>query len=253
MAQRPVTAFLVFASLVFVEGVCGYWIFRCAAALHDMRGVTFFQQARDLTNYTVIQGRRDRSFLKSLRQLRPAAFDQSASAGIPRHFSLFADKQGVMILGKGSRPRIVASFHWSHVSDTAPDAVGHRIVLTVQQDETVQRDETVRQDERTAPLAFEVTRAKVAWSELSYVQEKPLEAMLAMYNGMKVLGRIETPAGSPADEAQAAEAYESRNPVPLFFAGTAGILERRLVLLRGLLLTPPVCALMPALPGILIA
>lgn len=241
MAQRPVTAFLVFASLVFVEGVCGYWIFRCAAALHDLRGVTFFQQARDLTNYTVIQGRRDRSFLKSLRQLRPAAFDQSASAGIPRYFSLFADKQGVMILGKGSRPRIVASFHWSHVIDTAPDAVGHRIVLTV------------RQDERTVPLAFEVTRAKVAWSELSYVQEKPMEAMLAMYNGMKVLGRLERPAGSPADEAQAAQAYESRNPAPLFFAGTAAIRERRRVLLRGLLLTLLVCALIPALPGILIA
>ncbi len=247
MAQRPVPGLLVFASLVFVEGVCGYWIFRCAAALHDLRGVTFFQQARDLTNYTVIQGRRDRSFLQSLRQLRPAAFDQSASAGIPRHFSLFADNQGVMILGKGSRPRIVASFHWSHVIDTDPDAVGHRIVLTIQQDEPVQADE------RTVQLAFEVTRAKVAWSELSYVQEKPLEAMLAMYNGMKVLGRFETPAGSPGDEAQAAEAYESRNPAPLFFAGTAGILERRRVLLRGLLLTPLICALMPALPGILIA
>jgi hypothetical protein len=153
MAQRPLVALLVFASLVFVEGVCGYLIFGFAAALHEMRGETFFQQARDLTKYTVIQGRRDRSFLKALRQLRPTAFDQSASAGIPRHFSLFADKQGVMILGKGSRPRIVASFHWSHVIDTAPDAVGHRIVLTVQQ------DKTVRQDERTVPLAFEVTRA----------------------------------------------------------------------------------------------
>ncbi|MBT2512259.1 hypothetical protein [Arthrobacter sp. ISL-30] len=60
-------------------------------------------------------------------------------------------------------------------------------------------------------------------------------------------------ADSPTDRSAHVEAYESRNVPPFSFASTAVVQERRLALIRSLVLTVLVCIFTPLLPALLAA
>ncbi|MHA7262225.1 hypothetical protein ACX80W_03360 [Arthrobacter sp. TMN-37] len=103
--------------LVVLAGLMGV---RGAFALSNLlncRAEAFFRAASELGRYPVLQGRRDPQFLAALRRVRPDVFAGSRHAGLPRLVTVLAERNGILLLGRGPRPRIVAAFHWLHVPE----------------------------------------------------------------------------------------------------------------------------------------
>ncbi|GAB2619245.1 hypothetical protein GCM10009696_25960 [Kocuria himachalensis] len=151
------------------------------AALLDSRAQAFFRAAEGLSMYTVLQGRRNPQFLRALRTLRPELFAGARHAGLPRLVTVVVERNGVLFLGRGVRPRVVAAFHWLHVPRiTAPEdppaRIGrraHRVAFEV------------HRDGADVVLGFPLERAKVAWTQRSYLENKPLEAVLSLLQGLR--------------------------------------------------------------------
>ncbi|MEX5301817.1 hypothetical protein [Kocuria sabuli] len=167
--------------IIVLAGLMGAVAGAALAALLDSRAQAFFRAAEGLSMYTVLQGRRDAQFLRALRALRPDLFVEARHAGLPRLFAVVVERNGVLFLGSGVRPRVVAAFHWLHVRQvTAPeDPPGtprhraHRV------------DFVVRRDGAEVELGFPLERAKVAWTRRSYLENKPLEAVLSLLQGLR--------------------------------------------------------------------
>ena len=151
----------------------------------------FFLVARELTRYTVLQGRRDKEFLQALRVLRPGLFDRSATAGLPRLFTVCFDEEGALLLGGNTQPFVVAAFHWLHVREILAEPPvrgrkskrghGQRVALLV------------RKDGKDIELTFPLERAKVAWTTRTFLEADPVKAALALIQGMRTLSSIEGP------------------------------------------------------------
>ena len=203
---RPLPVLLSLLLVVLLPAVGGYWLAKVSGMLVEVDRNAFFVKARGINHYTVLEGKRDQAFLAALRQLRPKVFAASGG-GVPRRFIAFADEQGLMILGQGERPKIVASFHWLHIADIVPDAPGHGLRFHVKHHGLESR------------LAFEVSQAKVAWTAHSFLENQPLRAMSDSYNGMQVLFQVQANGRSAAELEAEAAAYESRVLPPLYFAG----------------------------------
>ncbi|WP_026550426.1 hypothetical protein [Arthrobacter sp. Br18] len=169
------------ASLVLFAGLMGAVAAIASAVLLDSRAGAFFQAADGLSDYTVLQGRRDAQFLGALRVLRPDVFAGARHAGLPRLVTVVVERNGVLFLGRGTRPRVVASFHWLHVPKViAPAdpsaAVGespHRVAFEV------------RRCGADVVLGFPLERAKVAWTQRDYLVNSPLEAVLSGLQGLR--------------------------------------------------------------------
>jgi hypothetical protein len=169
------------AGLVLLAGLMGVVAALALAALLDSRARAFFRAAEGLSIYTVLQGRRDARFLGALRALRPDLFAGARCAGLPRLVTVVVEREGVLLLGRGPRPRVVAAFHWVHVPritapEDPPGAAGrsaHRVAFLV------------RRDGAGAVLGLPLERAKVAWTQRSYLENKPLEAVLSLLQGLR--------------------------------------------------------------------
>ncbi|WP_298585387.1 hypothetical protein [uncultured Kocuria sp.] len=167
--------------LVVLAALMGAIAGAATAALLDSRAQAFFRAAEGLSMYTMLQGRRDAQFLRALRTLRPDLFTGARHAGLPRLVTVVVERNGVLFLGRGVRPRVVAAFHWLHVRRiTAPeDPPGtprrraHRVAFVV------------RKDGSEVVLGFPLERAKVAWTRRNYLEDKPLEAVLALVQGLR--------------------------------------------------------------------
>ncbi|MFI7742790.1 hypothetical protein [Kocuria rhizosphaericola] len=164
--------------LFVLAGLMGAVAGAALAALLDSRAQAFFRAAEGLSMYTVLQGRRDAQFL---RTLRPDLFAEARHAGLPRLVTVVVERNGVLFLGRGVRPRVVAAFHWLHVRQImapedppgTPRRRAHRVVFGV------------RRDGAEVVLGLPLERAKVAWTRRSYLENKPLEAVLALLQGLR--------------------------------------------------------------------
>lgn len=167
--------------LIVLAGLMGAIAGAALAGLLDSRAQAFLRAAEGLSMYTVLQGRRNAQFLQALRTLRPDLFAGARHAGLPRLVTVVAERNGVLFLGRGERPRVVAAFHWLHVPRiTAPEDPpaklgrrAHRVAFEV------------RRDGAEVVLGFPLERAKVAWTQRSYLENKPLEAVLALLQGLR--------------------------------------------------------------------
>lgn len=180
--QRP-AVFVVSVALcggcLIAMGICS-WL--------DLRANGFFLVARELSRFTVLQGRRDEAFLKALRTLRPGLFQHSGTAGLPRLFSLCFSSEGALLIGGGASPGVVAVFPWQTVQEIVPESPvkgrkrplrrGQRVILTVSHEGA------------DIQLAFPLERAKVAWTSRTFLEAKPLEATLALVQGLRTASLV---------------------------------------------------------------
>ncbi len=210
-AGPAVSAWVGLITLVLVEGLVGYLIALGLAAVLDLRAAAFFQIARELNRYTVLQGRRDEEFLRALRRLRPDAFVHSKKAGIPRLFTLFVDEDGVLLLGRGRRPKVIAAFHWLHVPEitTAYPDGGRRQGSGSTQQEVVF---VIRQRGADVPLGFPLERAKVAWTERAFIEADPMKAAVTSLQGHRYVNamRPADPEFTTEDRATGGRATKNR-------------------------------------------
>ena len=226
----------------------------------------FFLVARELSRYTVLQGRRDKEFLQALRVLRPGLFDRSATAGLPRLFTVCFDEEGAMLLGSHTQPFVVAAFHWLHVRQIFAEPPvrgrkskrghGQRVVLLV------------RTDGKDVELTFPLERAKVAWTTRTFLEADPVKATLALLQGMRTLSSFEGPGVSQqgtrkltpeteermhlllrqdvvlegTDYENEALEYERRPRPPLAPAASAFLRYRRRQISRGVVVIALLCA-----------
>lgn len=162
--------------LLLLEAVLGALLAATVCSFLDARENGFFQTAAELNHYTVLQGRRDATFLAALQKVRPEVAGLK-HAGLPRLFTVMAERDGVTFLGRGPRPKVVASFHWVHVAKlTAPrGAAGSppRVAFVV------------RREGDEVELGFPLERAKVAWTQRNFLENKPMEAVLALLQGLR--------------------------------------------------------------------
>lgn len=167
--------------LIVLAGLMGALAGASLVALLDSRAQAFFRAAEGLSVYTVLQGRRDAQFLRALHALRPNLFAGARHAGLPRHVTVVVERNGVLFLGRGTRPRVVAAFHWLHVpritAPVDPPAThgrrAHRVAFEV------------RREGADVVLGLPLERAKVAWTQRSYLENKPLEAVLSLLQGLR--------------------------------------------------------------------
>lgn len=161
-----------------------------------MRTSGFFALARAMSKFTVLQGKRTPEFLAALRQLRPGLFQGSQSGGVPKYFSVcFSSSEGVLLIGGGQMPDVVAAFPGNTVKGIEPD----KAPTTGAKNSDTRQDVGLRVDSQGAEvrLAFPLERAKVAWTTRRYLEKKPVEAALAIIQGMRSLalaGAALTPA-----------------------------------------------------------
>jgi hypothetical protein len=168
---------------VLAELACGVLLALGVSGWLDLRASGFFLMARELSRFTVLQGRRDDAFLKALRALRPGLFQRSGTAGLPRLFSVCFSGDGALLIGGGASPGVVAVFPWQTVQEIVPEppvrgrkrlfGPGQRVVLIV------------RRDGADVQLAFPLERAKVAWTSRTFLEAKPVEATLASVQGLQ--------------------------------------------------------------------
>ena len=167
--------------LIVLAGLMGAVAAAALAALLDSRAQAFFRAAEGLSRYTVLQGRRDAQFLGALRALRPDLFAGARHAGLPRLVTVVVERNGVLFLGRGARPPVVAAFHWLHVPRITvpedppgtPRRRAHRVAFEV------------RREGADVVLGLPLERAKVAWTQRSYLENKPLEAVLSLLQGLR--------------------------------------------------------------------
>ena len=257
------------AAFVLAEALGGCLIAMGISSWLDLRVSGFFLVARELSRYTVLQGRRDEEFLQALRVLRPGLFDTSATAGLPWRFTVCFDKEGAMLVGGRTQPFVVASFHWLHVRQILAEppvrgrpfkrGSGQRVVLLIRHGGTHVR------------LAFPLERAKVAWTTRTFLESDPVKAALALLQGMRDLSSIEGPGISRqgmrkmtpeieermhlllrqdavlegTDYENAALEYEARQRPALAPAASAFLRNRRLQINRGVVVVALLCAAGP--------
>ncbi|MFF0902469.1 UNVERIFIED_CONTAM: hypothetical protein RF653_01190 [Kocuria sp. CPCC 205316] len=167
--------------LIVLAGLMGAVAAAALAALLDSRAQAFFRAAEGLSRYTVLQGRRDAQFLDALHALRPDLFAGARHAGLPRLVTVVVERNGVLFLGRGARPPVVAAFHWLHVPRIivpedppgTPRRRAHRVAFVV------------RKDGSDVVLGLPLEWAKVAWTQRNYLGNKPLEAVLALVQGLR--------------------------------------------------------------------
>ncbi|HEX9228513.1 MAG TPA: hypothetical protein VF885_18070, partial [Arthrobacter sp.] len=237
----------------------------------DLRVSGFFLVARELNMYTVLQGRRDEEFLRALRALRPGLFSRSATAGLPRLFTVYFDKEGALLVGGTIQPFVVAAFHWLHVRQISAEPPargrqakrghGQRVVLLVRKDGT------------DHDLTFPLERAKVAWTSRTFLEADPLKATLALVEGLRNLSSLEGPGITQQGmrkmtpeteermhlllrrdavlegtdyEIEALE-YERRQRPPVAPAASAFLRDRRAQIIRGVVVVALLCAAGPSL------
>ncbi|GAB3518131.1 hypothetical protein [Arthrobacter monumenti] len=245
----PFSAWVGALTLVLLE-VCMAWlIYLGLVAIIDLPATAFFESAEELSKHTVMQGRRSKEFLDALRRVRPAAFKHSKNAGLPRLFTVYFDESRAMLLGKGVRPNVVAAFHWSHVSEIyAPDLddlasmgiipLGPKVVLAIQQDGS------------DLPLSFELNRARVTWTQHSYLEINPREAVLAHLQGARTLAKYQLRSSDEAGgttQDREAFLFETAPRSPLNLTSLAGIRARRIALARALAIMVAICVAGPAM------
>ncbi|WP_247046549.1 hypothetical protein [Arthrobacter rhizosphaerae] len=244
VAEPSIRGWLGVACLMFFEAALGVLLGNGIGTMMNTAATGFFRTSRELNQYTVLQGRRSRDFLAGLRTLRPELFRHSNVAGLPRLFTLFMDREGLLLLGKGREPRVVAGFHWRHLTGSSGDVPGHSVILTV------------RQEGQEVPLTFRLERAKAVWTTRSYAFEHPLSAVLASIDGARLLRRME--AGEPGEpknqgnQEELAQDYERTPRPPLRLPSI--IETRRLLWQQGKVLAGTVlaCALGPLVLQLLV-
>lgn len=251
---------------VLTAALCGCLIAMGISSWLELRVSGFFQVARELNRYTVLQGRRDKEFLQALRVLRPGLFDRSATAGLPRLFTVCFDKEGALLLGGYTQPSVAAAFHWLHVRQIfaeppvrgrqARRSHGQRVVLVI------------RKDGKDVELKFPLERAKVAWTTRTSLEADPVQTALALVQGMRTLSSLEGPGRSQQErgkmtpeieermhlllrqdavlegtdyEGEALE-YERRSRPPLAPAASAFLRYRRSQITRGVVVIAILCA-----------
>lgn len=166
LVEPSLKNWLAAAAFVMLVALAGMMIGLVIADVRYESANGFFLVARELSRHTVLQGRRDREFLGALRQLRPDVFKRSRVAGLPRLVTVIADQRGLLLLGRGRRPRVVAAFHWVNVTGSSQDVPAHRVTFTI------------RRQGVDTPLRFRLERAKVAMTGRSYLEYEPLKAVL---------------------------------------------------------------------------
>lgn len=269
LAGPPLNAWKGLGAFVLAEALGGCLIALGVSSWLDLRASGFFLAARELNHFTVLQGRRDDEFLQALRVLRPRLFDRSATAGLPRRFTLCFDREGAQLIGGGTHAAVVAAFHWLHVREilAEPPVRGHqskrgqRVVLLVRHEGTDVR------------LAFPLERAKVAWTSRTFLESDPVTAALALVQGMRSLSSREGPGAARngirkmtseteershlllwhdavlegTDYEKEALEYEARLRPPLALASSAFIRSRHSQIVRGLAVVAVLCAAGPSI------
>lgn len=208
---------------VLAELACGVLLAMGVSSWLDLRASGFFLMARELSRFTVLQGRRDEAFLKALRALRPGLFQRSGTAGLPRFFSLCFSSDGALLIGGGASPGVVAVFPWQTVREIVPEppargrkrffGPGQRVVLIVSHEGA------------DIQLAFPLEQAKVAWTSRTFLEAKPLEATLASVQGLQTASL-----GGP--EFQMSADWQQR---PQASASATYLLSRKGQIARGIL------------------
>ncbi len=242
-----VPAVKALATLVLFEGAIGSLLAIFIAGLIARRPINFFNTARGIHGYTVLQGRPEKDFDGALRALRPGAFAGSRTGAPGLFFTAIADRDGLLLLGRGVRPHIVAAIHWSHVewiSGAEADRPGNRRTARTPSLITL----AVRSHGTGVPLRFRLERAKLAGTDRAVVDASPGPAVVTALEGLRraclarhaaageegrpsqrfghMLQHPWQPPASPGIEAEAA-AYET-NPRPRLRLAFAESLRRRL-------------------------
>jgi hypothetical protein len=234
LAGPPATAWKGLGTFVLAETLGGALLALGISSLLDLRASGFFLTARELSQFTVLQGRRTADFLAALRKLRPGLFDRSRTGKVPRLFSLCFSREGALLIGGGPQPGVVATFPWQSVREIVaeqpvrgrphPGGHGQRVLLVVSHGGV------------DVQLAFPLERAKVAWTSRTFLEGNPVEAALALVQGMRTLSRID-PAVALWEPSQQPQAQTS----------SAELRGRRLQIARGLAVVALLCAAGPFL------
>jgi hypothetical protein len=271
LVQPEPNAWKGLAAFFLAEALGGCLIAMGISSWLDLRVSGFYLVARELNMYTVLQGRRDEEFLHALRVLRPGLFARSATAGLPRLFTVCFDKEGALLVGGSTQPFVVAAFHWLHVRQISAEPPvrgrqakrghGQRVVLLLRKDGT------------DLELTFPLERAKVAWTSRTFLEADPVKAALALVEGLRNLSSLEGPGISEqgmrkmtpeieerihlllrkdavlegTDYEKEALEYERRPRPPLEPKASAFLRNRRAQIIRGVVVVALLCAAGPSL------
>ncbi|RPF28922.1 hypothetical protein [Georgenia muralis] len=179
------TAQAVSLGQVFLAGLVGAVGVLAWAALLADREEDFFRTAATLSRSTVLQGRRDAALVSALRLLRPDDLARNRDGGLGRTVTVALEREGVVVLGRGWQP--VARFHWLHVTRISAPTVPAPPAATSSEPHpapshgrTVHRvDFVIRRDGPDVAVSLPLERAKVAWTQRSFVETNPLKALVS--------------------------------------------------------------------------
>ena len=142
-----------------------------------------------------------KSFCTPCVFLRPGLFDRSATAGLPRLFTVCFDKEGALLLGGHTQPFSRRSIS---LAACAPDSRQNRPSAAASPSEVDGQRVVlmVRKDGADVELTFPLERAKVAWTSRTFLEADPVKAALALVEGLRNLSSLEGPGICAARDAE---------------------------------------------------
>lgn len=217
---------------ILAEVACGTLLAMGINSWLDLRSSGFFLVARELNHYTVLQGRRDKEFLRTLRVLRPGLFAGSRTGGVPRLFPMCFSRDGAMLVG-GAHLGVVATFPWETVREILAEPTVRGRKRNSERSRRVSL--VVRHEGADVRLAFPLERAKVAWTSRTFLEAKPLEAALAGVQGLQTLSLVDAPVPT----------WEPGQHQPQAPVSAAHLRSRRRQILQALAAVAAFCAASP--------
>jgi hypothetical protein len=122
--------------------------------------------------------RRDRAFVRALRELRPEAFTARRRCPVPSTFTIATETNGIVVYGRGSGPERVAAFHWLNIVAVTR--------LAPSNEDIARRGERryrfaieVRHGDTTVSLPCVIQRAKVDYAAESSAWERPFPVFVS--------------------------------------------------------------------------
>ncbi len=165
---------------VIVAAFIGATAALAVARVLDSRAGAFYSLAERLSRHTVLQGRRDQQFLVGLRRLRPEIFVKARSGNLTRLITIAADHNGIVVSGEGPRPRVLVAIHWLRIvsvtTSSTPSPASRRSTHRI--------EFTVHHNGEDVVLTLPVERAKISWTQRSFVENSPLTALLTSFTSL---------------------------------------------------------------------
>jgi hypothetical protein len=188
-ALDPVLATVTWATPLVAGLIVGLGL----ASLSDFRERAFDELAAERgSRQQYAEVRRERAFVSGLQRLRPEAFTAGGRRPLPSRFTIATETNGLVVLGRGTRPERVAAFHWLNIVSVTPAPPSDNDVTWLG-DRRYRFDIAVRHGDTTVSLPCTIVRAKLDWGSEATAWHRPFPEFVSRLD----TGIIGWMAGSP--------------------------------------------------------